>query len=444
MLNLALKLVTMAESYLLSFTSSLLLTFRPKRRVKYLRRGLVNLGNTCFLNCVLQSLAGSPVFMKFVNNLARSAGPSSFSHHLIQVLEEVHTKEKVGEISDSAENVNPSVILEALRTHKGWYTIGEQQDSGEALNAVLSIIESEIEQRNSMVERENTFVGKIELLSVTQLKNSSAGLFDSYSWQDRGDGLEMSPFRSITMYDTRCTTCQFKKEKTHNMCYIHQLNLDTTTTSVQQLFSSHFATEQLSGVYCDMCTLREIRPKIEGTPLQYSPVAMRMGMIGTHDYFLHEATFESPEMRTFLSEIQSRRVTSTMERCLRIAQSPAILCLHLNRATFDEKTGEPRKIRHSVMFPFSFRLDTGRGAMAIIDSSSHNSTDKCCYSLVAVLVHTSGSTSTHFGHYYSCVLDRNGRWLGVSDRDVVSMTADQVARAPAFLLFYEKEQGERQ
>lgn len=419
---------------------SFLLPFRLKRRVKYLRRGLINLGNTCFLNCVLQALAGSPIFLKFLGD-ARNASTSFFSRQLEQVLQEIHSAEDEGDLSTSLEYVNPSAVYSALQTHRDWWQIGEQQDSGEALNAILEVIESELTLQNSTMARENDIIDK-RLLSESQLKNSSPGLFDAYLWpSDFDDGIAVNPFRSIVTYDVTCSSCHFKKERVHEMRYMYTLSLDASTSAVEECFSSHFAIEKLEGVYCDVCTLRSTRHKIEGTPSQYSPVAMRMGILGRFDYFLHEETFESQEIKAFLGDLQLRRVPRTMYRCLRIVDSPSVLVLHLNRASFDMKTGESRKLGHCVSFPFRFGLDSLQGTMTDCSSSMSSSGDdngRSYYTLVAVLVHTSGSSSTHFGHYYSCVLDRRGRWLGVSDREVWPMTAEQVKRAPAFLLFYEK------
>ena len=145
MLKFALEFVKELTSRIINTSSlwKLLLPFRLKRRVKHLRRGLVNLGNTCYLNCVLQALAGLPDFLEYLKGLNAEGEEDRFSIHLQNVLRDLHEcQDSVGQLSDTSGSVNPIVILDALRKDQK-YIAGEQQDSHEAFNFIVSVVERE-------------------------------------------------------------------------------------------------------------------------------------------------------------------------------------------------------------------------------------------------------------------------------------------------------------
>ena len=393
--------------------------------------------------------AGLPDFLEYLKGLNAEGEEDRFSIHLQNVLRDLHEcQDSIGQLSDTSGSVNPIVILDALRKDQK-YIAGEQQDSHEAFNFIVSVLERE-SQKNKGAPAILMRDKYKDLLTASQLMNSSRGIFDSnkQTWESEGDF--KNPFESLITYNDRCIQCGKYKAKVNQATFCYSLPLEASTSTMEECFSKHFSTEVIDDVYCDMCTLKEVHKKITDTPLQYFPAAMKMGIAGENDYFLHETHFESQEMKEFLSKVGVSRMATTVERRLYIVQSPQIMVLHLNRAIFDTSTGMSRKLGQIVHFPFAFRLDSSSTDeddltthMRIIDtgtSTGPGAYPQSFYSLVAVLVHTA-SASVHYGHYYSCILDSKGRWLGVSDNSVWMMTLDQVRSAPAFLLFYEKKQG---
>ena len=59
------------------------------------------------------------------------------------------------------------------------------------------------------------------------------------------------------------------------------------------------------------------------------------------------------------------------------------------------------------------------------------------YDLYAIISHRgAGASSLNQGHYISYVKQRSGRWIRCDDEDIMEVSAEEVAMAEAYLLFY--------
>lgn len=97
--------------------------------------GLINLGNTCFLNALLQALAAMPSFKRWLvaEDMGRRRGI------LTSVLQQVLTSLVRGK----GVSQNPSAVLRALRAH-GWVlSLHQQQDVHELYLVLISTLEEE-------------------------------------------------------------------------------------------------------------------------------------------------------------------------------------------------------------------------------------------------------------------------------------------------------------
>lgn len=100
-------------------------------------RGLANLGNTCFLNSILQCLNASVPFSNQLLSLSAKEGLSGVAASLCAVLDGVRS----GGSNNKA--VSPKPLLTQLVSKFPWYKGGEQQDAHELLRMLLGTLSDE-------------------------------------------------------------------------------------------------------------------------------------------------------------------------------------------------------------------------------------------------------------------------------------------------------------
>src|SRR5262249_10538515 len=96
------------------------------------RKGLDNLGNTCYANCIFQSLHGTTDFVAMVLRCAPST-PSSCLHRLQALFARM--------ILSKRRTITPRDAVECCRPP--WFTPGTQQDCSEFLHHLLDCVDEE-------------------------------------------------------------------------------------------------------------------------------------------------------------------------------------------------------------------------------------------------------------------------------------------------------------
>ncbi|KAG0726291.1 Ubiquitin carboxyl-terminal hydrolase 30 [Chionoecetes opilio] len=109
---------------------------RRRRRRKDGIPGLANIGNSCFLNALVQSLASCPMFVAWLAGRHTERAPPLLNtlHNLLKALN------NEGETSGDA---CAGEVLGALRGH-GWVITSEEQDTHELFHVLTTTIEDEI------------------------------------------------------------------------------------------------------------------------------------------------------------------------------------------------------------------------------------------------------------------------------------------------------------
>eukprot|EP00127_Corallochytrium_limacisporum_P006745 Clim_evm15s235 gene=Clim_evmTU15s235 len=116
-----------------------------------------------------------------------------------------------------------------------------------------------------------------------------------------------------------------------------------------------------------------------------------------------------------------------------VLEPPQILIFHLKR--FNPFGG---KVNRHVSFPMSglnlnFMLDVNVPSPIKAKKQGHTGPGPI-YELYGVIVHEGGSV--HSGHYYAYVKNSNGHWYCMDDTTVTRVNESTVRRASAYLLFY--------
>ncbi|KAH9515188.1 Ubiquitin carboxyl-terminal hydrolase 30 [Bulinus truncatus] len=111
-----------------------------KKRPKDKCRGLINIGNSCFLNSLLQSWAACPSFYNWLYSSATSSKAnhekllSSTIFSILQVLN--------NDVNDASDPYNPSNVFRILRA-KQWVISSDEQDAHELFHVLTETLEEE-------------------------------------------------------------------------------------------------------------------------------------------------------------------------------------------------------------------------------------------------------------------------------------------------------------
>ena len=105
--------------------------------------GLVNIGNTCFINSVLQALASCSTFYHWLEEVV--ARDRREVRHAAVTRTLLETMRVLNNLSSNlvSDPYNPGLLLSGLRSH-GWRINVEEQDAHELLHVLMTTLEEEI------------------------------------------------------------------------------------------------------------------------------------------------------------------------------------------------------------------------------------------------------------------------------------------------------------
>ncbi|KAK6313969.1 ubiquitin carboxyl-terminal hydrolase 46 isoform X1 [Coregonus clupeaformis] len=329
--------------------------------------GLVNFGNTCYCNSVLQALYFCRPFRE--NVLAYKAQQKKKENLLTCLADLFHSittqKKKVGVIP-------PKKFISRLRKENDLFDNYMQQDAHEFLNYLLNTVADILQEEKKLntvadiLQEEKKLNTVADILQEEKqngrLKNNGTAV----TTETEPENKTTEPtwvhdiFQGTLTNETRCLNCETVSSKDEDFL---DLSVDVEqNTSITHCLRDFSNTETLCSeykYYCEICCSKQ--------------------------------------------EAQKR---------MRVKKLPMILALHLKRFKYMEQLHRYTKLSYRVVFPLELRLFNTSGDAVNLDRM---------YDLVAVVVHCGSGPNR--GHYIT-IVKSHGFWL-LFDDDIVEKIDSQ-------------------
>ncbi|XP_046841319.1 ubiquitin carboxyl-terminal hydrolase 30 homolog [Xenia sp. Carnegie-2017] len=345
--------------------------------------GLVNVGNSCYLNSVLQALASVSIFVSWLKQHAQenNDGKNNLTKELfkyLQILNEPSCRMGV--------SFDPSTIFECLYSH-GWVIPSQQHDAHEIFLVLLSTVAEELAVSQEIHHRKIISSPEKE----TKFDNNGIVLQGGIAGSKLPTTLSY-PFDGLFANQMTCEICSYK----------HAVKFDAFQTISLSLPSMGFRTE--------VCTLEMLL-----------------------EDFMNSESLDSVKCpQCFCASLQSGKHQKThFLKKLSIAKLPSCLSLLINRSYWRDD-GAPYKNNMFVKFSETLKIDSFVKSKQPWNASSA----RVVYRLMSVIVHTGDANC---GHYVTYRRTSGYKWSVSSDERVRSVSLDHVLHTSAYMIFYEKK-----
>ncbi|KAA0197021.1 Ubiquitin carboxyl terminal hydrolase 22 [Fasciolopsis buskii] len=391
-------------------------------------RGLINMGNTCFLNVVIQALTHTPVLRDFLladlhrcDNPARSR--SCLACEMIRVTQEIY--------SPALTPFVPSNLLYAIWLHASHLAGYEQRDAHEFLITLLTLIHGHLVGERapfSETASEPCFPTKRRHMGSDRLSDDSNGSDDLKQLPLVPDHPSRGP-RAPSLNGT--TALPEAKRSPRASSESHTPTVDSASSQ-----TSASSSRDSSGESCD-CIVHQVFfgdlesvISYEGCGHSSSTVDpfldLSLDVIQRGSTSLHACltSYFRPESIDGLILCSQCNIGRPAVKQFSLLHLPNVLCFYLKRCHHDTK------INTSIAFPADLDLAP---YLHQIDGEQSAWQDR--YSLYAVLNH---SGQTNSGHYTAYIRSGPGSWCLCDDQKIVAVSLEHVLQTDAYVLLYHK------
>ncbi|KAI8368527.1 hypothetical protein BD560DRAFT_398974 [Blakeslea trispora] len=429
--------------------------------------GLVNTGNSCFLNSVLQAMSSLPQLHLYLEYASNSS--SDISLPVTRSL--LKTIRCLTKPLERRSSFRPVDIVTALSSNRRIIS-REQQDAQEFFQLVSSAMDTE----GQAIAKSRVFGHGLKDLLMDRSSNKRC----IQSSQPQTHQLE-NPFIGLLANRLSCMQCEYTSAIRHFSFNNIQLNVPNKyTTTLQECLTQFTSMEYLQDASCRRCsfetTAKSLQSEIEKLQHQskkcnktgdmkkkrelVSQIVILQRTKQTIELRLAEGRIEEEDEQDKLPLLRSSRRMSSKQ--VMLAKPPKILCLHISRSAF-LNTGAVYKNTCQILFPeyldvspFSTNGTLHTQPNVPISTPETVSTRKSYYRLMSVVVHYGSHSFGHFVAFkrrifadsckcHMCITDDNkaekwkcqNAWYRISDSKVDECTLDEVLRANPYMLLYE-------
>eukprot|EP00633_Aureoumbra_lagunensis_P006476 CAMPEP_0197319342 /NCGR_PEP_ID=MMETSP0891-20130614/54411_1 /TAXON_ID=44058 ORGANISM="Aureoumbra lagunensis, Strain CCMP1510" /NCGR_SAMPLE_ID=MMETSP0891 /ASSEMBLY_ACC=CAM_ASM_000534 /LENGTH=537 /DNA_ID=CAMNT_0042810227 /DNA_START=354 /DNA_END=1967 /DNA_ORIENTATION=+ len=393
-------------------------------RAKHGLRGVINMGNTCFLSCVIQVLAHlAPVQAYFLYGYAKQTAEQKHNTeaHLQLSMSDQDMFCLACEMAnifaamfadDSCEALVPHRLLYATWRYADSFAGYEQQDAHEFLMVLLDAL------------AKHTAIGNTNVINEI-FRGELGSHLECHNCAHKKQSVE--PFHDLSLALRGITILPHYNNTAPNMS-----ELTTTPLSASSSQNMHTLSE-ISGKKLRVSPdNNQVELLLErGTSINDEPALKKQK---SEPHLLRSAShknlklddllggFTCPEVLSDGHICENCGVSANRKKRLSIAKLPNVLVIHLKR--FDALRST--KITDGVDFPTELDL-TSR----LLD---HHSTidQKYIYHLAGVVNHVGDLNRGH----YTCFFKEGGRWFSNDDTLIEEVDVDTVKKSEGYILFY--------
>lgn len=379
-------------------------------------KGLVNQGNLCFMNCILQSLlACSPLVgllhaMKQLQaemNLSRTSLLQSF----LDFYEDVSTldfrkgtqkpllssKYFALQLQQFYERQDPGMFIDAQALQNGSGG-GSQEDAEEWLGFLINGMHEEILE-----------VGKrpssSKPISVTEEVGKSNASCDCPHTTEPSNTSSVEEWKEVG-----------KRNKLNST-----RRVDLVDSPITQIFGGQMRTVVWSGPSASKASSIIIEP------FHCLNLDIRNGSVHSVEDAL-QMLVATENLDGYTDDKTQQQVHATKK--LQLEKLPQVLVLHLKRFSFEKGGHCPQKVTKFVGYSPLMNLHQKLLSSVLLSSGS----ERAQFKLISVVSHHGKSAA---GGHYTCDCLVDSRWYEFDDSQVVGVKHKEVLQRNAYVLFYQ-------
>ncbi|XP_011155206.1 ubiquitin carboxyl-terminal hydrolase 35 isoform X2 [Harpegnathos saltator] len=394
--------------------------------------GLQNLGNTCYMNSVLQALLMTRQFChEVLNCLVNQTGGMPLLRKLQDLFALLLYSKRM--------YLSPNEIFEASRP--SYFLPGQQQDSSEFLCHLLDVLHEQEKAINTTNGKNDSTCGiksKIEIQEsrITSASNSTDSTIKR--WITEEDLTEGLMFRQKTQ-----SLADFPQgEDLVQAERLSDYHSDSTDSGIQSVGGEETVISSTSLVHrvlggeskityqCAQCnTSSHNTDKFRDLQLCFPEEMQENQEVSVQDLINY---YLAPEKLTGENKYRCDKCMKLCDahRIITILQAPAHLILSLKHFRYDFDSRLRTKLRHKVVYNDVIKLPVSTVPSSITET----------YNLYAAVVHS--GYNMDYGHYFTYACDSKQNWYKFNDSFASCTTFEEFKNLKPpdtpYILFYEK------